>query len=108
MTDLFYRPIKNADVVLPHDHKLFTLEDESKAMVLTACKAAFNRDGSYIIRLYNTTSEQVNFALKLFRAPKSVCEVDLGENTVADLRAVRGKVELSAAPKQIVTIKVNF
>lgn len=108
MTDLFYRPIKNADVVLPHDHKLFTLEDENKAMVLTACKAAFNRDGSFIIRLYNTTSEQVNFALKLFRAPKSVCEVDLGENTVADLRAVRGKVELSAAPKQIVTIKVNF
>ncbi len=108
MTDFFYRPLKNADVVLPHEHKLLALEDESQAMMLSACKASHDRDGSFIIRLYNTTSESVDFALKLFRAPKSVCEVDLAENRVADLSAVRGKVALHAEPKQIVTVKVKF
>ena len=108
MTDFFYRPLENADVVLPHEHKLFTLEDDKGAMVLTACKATHNRDGGYIIRLYNTTSESVEFAIKLFRAPKSVCEVDLAENKVADLGAMRGKVALTAAPKQIVTLRVEF
>lgn len=108
MTDFFYRPLENADVVLPHEHKLFALEDASAAMVLTACKATHNRDGGLILRLYNTTSESVDFAIKLFRAPRSVCEVDLAENVTADLAATRGRVELHAAPKQIVTIKVSF
>ena len=108
MTDFFYRPLERPDVVLPHEHKLFALEDGAQAMVLTACKATHNRDGAFILRLYNTTGKDVDFAIKLFRAPASVSLVDLAENEVAPLRAVRGKVELSASPKEIVTLKVTF
>lgn len=108
MNETFYRPIANAHVVLPHEHKLFTVEDEAQAMVLTACKATHSRDGAFILRLYNTTNKEVDFAIKLFRAPKSVCEVNLAEDKVADLTAVRGKVTLHAAPKQIVTVRVEF
>lgn len=108
MTDLFYRPLEHADAVLPHEHKLFTLEDEKNAMVLTACKATHNRDGGFILRFYNSMSESTDFALKFFRTPKHVCEVNLAEDRVADLAAVRGKVALHAVPKQIVTIRVEF
>jgi alpha-mannosidase len=108
MNETFYRPIANAHVVLPHEHKLFALEDEAQAMVLTACKATHNRDGAFILRLYNTTDKETDFAIKLFRAPKSVCEVNLAEDKVADRSAVRGKVALHALPKQIVTVRVEF
>ena len=110
MPDLFYRPLEQADVVLPRDFKLFRITDETvkNAMILSACKGAEARDGSHIIRLYNSTSKPIDFKLSFGRAVKSVEEVDLAEKTVGALSARRGIVALHAAPKQIITLRVVF
>jgi len=110
MPDIFYRPLEKADVVLPLDFKLFRVADETvkDAMILSACKGAEARDGSHIIRLYNSTSGAIDFKLIFGRAVKSVEEVNLAEQPIAALKANRGTVALTAAPKQIMTLRVIF
>jgi alpha-mannosidase len=77
-------------------------------MILSACKGAEARDGSHIIRLYNSTSKPIDFKLNFGRAVQSVEEVNLAEKTVGTLSARRGIVALHAAPKQIITLRVVF
>jgi alpha-mannosidase len=110
MPDLFYRPLEYADVVLPRDFTLFRITDETvkNAMILSACKGAEAMDGSYIIRLYNSTSKPIDFKLRFGRKVTSLCEVDLAERTVKELSAPRKTAELSVAPKQILTLRVEF
>ena len=110
MPDLFYRPLEYAEVVLPRDFKLFRIADETvkNAMILSACKGAEARDGSHIVRLYNSTSQTVDFKLVFGRRVKAVEEVNLAEKPVASLRTIRGAVALTAAPKQIITLRVVF
>jgi alpha-mannosidase len=110
MPDLFYRPLEYAEVVLPREFKLFRMTDETvkNAMILSACKGAEARDGSHIIRLYNSTSEKVDFKLSFGRRVRSIEEVNLAEKPVATLTAPRGTVALTAAPKQIITLRVVF
>jgi alpha-mannosidase len=110
MPDLFYRPLEYSEVVLPRDFTLFHITDETvkNAMILSACKGAEARDGSHIIRLYNSTSKPVDFKLRFGRKVTSLEEVNLAEQKVADLSAPRKTVELSVAPKQILTLRVRF
>lgn len=110
MPDLFYRPLEYADVVLPRDFTLFRITDETvkNAMILSACKGAEAMDGSYIIRLYNSTSKPVDFKLRFGRKVTSLREVDLAERTMKELSAPRKTAELSVAPKQILTLRVEF
>jgi alpha-mannosidase len=110
MPDLFYRPLERAEIVLPLDFKLFRLTEESVpgAMILAACKGAEAQDGSHIIRLYNSTSKTVDFKLAFGRAVRLVQEVNLAEEPVAALKSTRGTVALTAAPKQILTLRVVF
>jgi alpha-mannosidase len=77
-------------------------------MILSACKGAEARDGSHIIRLYNSTSQTVDFKLVFGRRVKAVEEVNLAEKPVAACKAIRGAVNLTAAPKQIITLRVVF
>ena len=77
-------------------------------MILSACKGAEARDGSHVIRLYNSTSEKVDFKLIFGRAVQSVEEINLAEQPVAAIKAPRGTVALTAAPKQIITLRVIF
>ena len=77
-------------------------------MILSACKGAEARDGSHIIRLYNSTSQKIDFNLVFGKRVKEIEEVDLAEKPVAKLKATRGTVALAAAPKQIITLRVVF
>ncbi len=110
MPDLFYRPLERAEIVLPHEHTLFRIADESVkgAMILSACKGADNMDGSSILRLYNSTSKTVDFKLRFAGKVTSVESVTLAEKPIDTLNAPRGVVTLCAAPKEIITLRVRF
>ncbi len=110
MPDLFYRPLARAEIVLPHTYQLFRITDETvkNAMILSACKGAESMDGTYMIRLYNSTSENIDFKLR-FPAPiKKAQEATLAEAPIRELSAPRGVISLSALPKQILTLKISF
>ncbi len=110
MPDLFYRPLERAEIVLPQEYRLFRIADESvpHAMILSACKGAEAMDGSYILRLYNSTSSTVDFKLRFASPVKSVERVLLTETPIETLAAPRGTVSLNAAAKEIVTLRVVF
>ena len=110
MPDLFYRPLKNADVTVPNELTLFRILNEEipGAMIVSAIKGAEAMDGTQIIRLYNSTSKPVSFALKFFAPLSFAEEVTLREEKIARVaNSGRGMVHLHAAPKQIVTVRVK-
>jgi len=74
--------------------------------MLSAFKGAENGNG-LIIRLYNTTSESVDFELKLDFKIKEAYLCDLSEDEKERLTVSKGgKIALKALPKQIITVKV--
>ena len=109
MPDLFYRPIKNADKVLPVSGTMLKLEDETipSAMIVTALKEAESGLGT-VVRMYNSTSETVEF--KVSRPMKGILtakEISLLEDDVIrDIPVCRecGKIRLTAKPKEIITL----
>ncbi len=110
MPDLFYRPIENADIVVPHEFTLLRIVDEDipGAMIVSAFKGSEAMDGSQIIRMYNSTSKPISFALEFF-APLSLAEeVTLSEEKISEVAGSGTKtLHLKSAPKQIVTVRIK-
>ena len=105
--DIYYRPLEHAEIVLPLEKTAFKLtQNRENAMILSAFKGAKNGNGQ-IIRLYNTTSESVDFELKLEYKIKKAWLCDLSEDEKERLTVSKGgKIALKALPKQIITVKV--
>ena len=75
-------------------------------MMLSAYKGAEDGTGQ-IIRMYNTTSESVEFSLKIKYKIRSAWLCDLCEREKQNLKVSRGgKIVIKALPKQIVTVKL--
>ncbi|MCQ2430718.1 MAG: glycosyl hydrolase-related protein [Clostridia bacterium] len=109
LPDLFFRPLEHADRVVPRADVLFRLVGESVpgAMVLSACKGAEARDGSLILRFYNSTSKPVTFGLRFTDRIRGAWQTNLREIPTALLTVTRGHaLSLSAAPKEIITVKI--
>lgn len=110
MPDLFYRPIPHPEIVVPAEQTYFKLKSSRKnAMVLSAFKGAENGDGSLILRFFNVTSSPVDFTLTFTGKLASAVLARLDETEVGD-SVLRGAhtVDLTAKPKEIVTLKVRF
>ncbi len=106
--ELYYRPLENADIVVPRRYSIFSIEQSMpNAMMLSAIKGAEDGAGQ-IIRLYNTTSESVGFSLKFTAKIKKASRATLGEEFISDIKVERGhRLVLSAKPKEIVTLRVT-
>lgn len=107
VSDIYYRPLERSEIVLPLEKTAFKLTRNGKnAMMLSAFKASEDGKGQ-IIRLYNTTSESVDFELKLEYKIGKAWLCDLGEEELEPLKITRGgRISLTARPKQIITVKV--
>ena len=105
--DIYYRPLERANVVVPLEKTAFELtQNRENAMLLSAFKGAEDGSGQ-IIRLYNTTSESVEFSLKLGYKVKEAWICDLSEVERQSLDVSKsGKMSFRAQPKQIITVKV--
>ena len=106
MPDIFYRPLENADVVLPLD-KTFLKTEQSidGAMILSAFKGGDDGEG-IVVRWYNHTSKPVDFTATIGERFKKAFAVSLGEEKLNELTLKAGKtVSLHAGPKEIVTVK---
>ncbi|MBQ7728286.1 MAG: hypothetical protein IJT60_06915 [Clostridia bacterium] len=110
MPDIFYRPIPNAKITLPHEMQyLRVTQSVPNAMILSACKGS-EKGGSFIYRFYNSTSENVDFQVAFPMPIRSAAKVTLGERFLEGLTPESGgnKLSFKAAPKEIVTFEVAF
>lgn len=105
--DIFYRPLERPEIKLPFEFSPFTImQDKANALMLSAFKGAEDGSGQ-IIRLYNTTSQSVKFAIKLGYKANAAYVCNLEENEIEKKLISRaGIISLSADPKQIITVKV--
>ncbi len=103
----FYRPLERPEIIVPLENTIFEISQSSEnAMMLSAYKGAEDGTGQ-IIRMYNTTSESVEFSLKIKYKVKSAWLCDLCEREKQNLKVSRGgKIVIKALPKQIVTVKL--
>lgn len=109
MPDIFTRPLPHAEIKVPHDMTALKIESSiPEAMILSAFKGAEERDGSYIVRLYNTTSEEVDCTLT-FAAKLSSAALALLNETETEALPIRRAhtVSIHALPKQIVTLRIR-
>lgn len=109
MPGLFYRPIPNARVMLPHEMQyMYVSQSTPNAMILSAVKGS-ERGGSFVYRFYNSTSQPVDFQVSLPRGIEEAYNISLGENRLQAL-SVEGSNKLSfhAAPKEIVSFEVVY
>ena len=105
MPDLFYRPIERADKTLPVSGTFVKVESADNAVVVTAVKQAQSGEG-YIVRLYNTTSDDIDLTLTspLFGVRSAQIVSMLEDNVFEDVKVCCGKVKLTAKPKEIITL----
>lgn len=109
MPDLFYRPLENPDAKIPADMRFIALESSiPDAMIISALKKS--EDGkSYILRMFNSLSEKVGFSVTLPSAVRNAYSAGLNESAVSELEITDGsRIELSALPKEIVTIRFDI
>jgi len=108
MPDLFYRPIPNADKIMPSALDFVKItEDKPGSIVLSAVKKA--EDGSgLIVRVYNSTSEKADFALEFGMNIAGAESVMLNESAEYTLEIKDKCIALSAKPKEIISVKVAF
>ena len=108
MPDLFYRPIPNADKVMPEALDFVKItEAVPGSIVLSAIKKA--EDGSgLIVRVYNSTSDAVNFSLDFGADISGAQSVMLNESAECALEISKNSIALSAKPKEIISVKVTF
>ncbi len=107
MPDLFYRPMPYADVIVPLDGTLFTMDNQN--LILTAMKGSEAMDGCQILRFYNSTSDAQTCKIRFTGRVTLAEETDLRERTLRSLTVVRGhEITVEAAPKQIVTLKIQM
>ena len=109
ISDIFYRPLENEENALPTSLTLLKLSSSiPDAMIVSAIKMAENGSGM-IVRLYNSTSEEVSFTLETSRPIRSAGKAMLNEDVVLPLTPDSTKVlSLNARPKEIVTIKLSI
>ncbi len=107
--DIFYRPLENAHRVLAPAARFLTLTSKVKdAMILSALKGAEDGRG-LIVRVFNSTSEEMPFTATFPREIASADLVNLNEEYVDFLAVENGHgVSLTAKPKQIVTLRIVF
>ena len=105
--DIFYRPLEHPEVVVPLEKTFLRLEQSRPcAMMLSAFKGAEDAEGQ-VIRLYNTTSDSVELSLAVGYAIKKAYLCTLDEQNVKDVPLTSaGRLMLTAAPKEIITVRV--
>jgi alpha-mannosidase len=105
--DIYYRPIPHPEISLPLEKTAIKLtQNRENAMMLSAFKGA-NKGKGQIIRLYNTTSVNVEFSIKPGFKVMEAFLCDLSEAEKEKLTLSRaGTISLKALPKQIITVKV--
>ncbi len=111
MPDIFYRPMPREEIVIRREESLLTVTDETVkgAMILAATKGAENMDGTLIVRLYNSTSKEIDFKVKFGHKVEWVKTTTLAEQDIAPLKVVGGNaVSYTAKPKEIVTLRVKM
>ena len=103
----FHRPMEKPEIVLPLEARAFELtQDLPNAMILSAYKGSEDGEGQ-IIRLYNSTSETVDFKIKTGYKISYAYLTSLNEQILSELPVTGGKrISLTAKPKQIITLKV--
>lgn len=105
MPDIFYRPLENADKALSASLRFFTLESApADVMIVSAIKAAEDGNG-LVLRLFNSSSERVSFKAGIAAFAFEVYTADLAENIIEKIDVNDGKAALTAAPKEIVTLR---
>ena len=105
-TPEFFFRAKKQKVLLPSEATFFTLEDTSGAIILSAVKQS-EHDNRTILRVYNTTTHLVSFAIRLAH-PGQVFRSDLRESIGFLLPQPEcGKVVLQAKPKEIITLSIE-
>ncbi len=104
----YYRPLERADKVMPEKLSFVSVESQMPgAMVITATKKAENGQG-VIVRLFNTTSEPVDFSLCCAMEARQAEICNLNEQFVSICnRATDGVVILHAKPKEIITLRLR-
>ncbi|MBQ7336991.1 MAG: hypothetical protein IJW40_00900 [Clostridia bacterium] len=111
MPDIFYRPMPRADIVVRREEKLLSVTDETipGAMVVAATKGAENMDSTLIVRLYNSTSKEIDFKVKFGHKLAWVKTTSLAEEDIAPLALSGGNtISYKALPKEIVTLRVKM
>lgn len=111
MPDIFYRPMPRADIVVDREEKLLSVANETLpgAMIVTATKGAENMDGTLIVRLYNSTSQNIDFTLKFGHRLAWVKTTSLAEKDLCEQRLVGGNaVACHATAKEILTFRVKM
>lgn len=93
----------------PGPRRASFLQIEPQALQLSACKAAEDEAGVYVVRLYNPTPEPLEGRLRFARPPRVVRLANLDE---APGRALPleadGAIRLQAGAKEIVTLLVRW
>lgn len=103
----FYRPLEHPEVTLPFIKTFLKLNQKRpNAIMLSTYKGAENGEGQ-IIRLYNTTSELIEFSVIFGYKIKAAFLCNLDEKNEKSIPLTRAnKLTLKALPKQIITIRV--
>ena len=111
MPDIFYRPMPREELVIRREEQLLSVIDETVkgAMIVAATKGAENMDGTLIVRLYNSTSKEIDFKAKFGHKLAWVKTTSLAEEDIAPV-AVKGgnTISYTAKPKEIVTFRVKM
>lgn len=108
MPDLFYRPLENADIVLPAAMTFVRLTSSpANAMVLSAVKRT--EDGkSVLVRFYNSASAETAWTLETDFAFGKAESAMLNEDAIAVLPVTDGRITGTAAAKEIVTVRITL
>lgn len=105
INETFYREKPNADIVLPHELKLFDIKGGN--VVVSAVKKCENSDG-IVIRLYNISSDESEFEFTYFKPLKQAHKLDMKEEAVSELLFTGNKLDtIRLKPKEIYTILVK-
>lgn len=107
MPDLFYRPLENADKIMPDAIDFVKIVSEDDRIILSALKKCEDGTG-YIVRVYNSTSEKTDFALEFGADVKKAENAMLSEEATGEIAADGNCIKLTAAAKEIVTVKITF
>lgn len=105
ITEIFYREKPNANIVLPHDLKLFDVK--GKGIVVSAVKKCENGDGA-VIRLYNSSSQESEFEFTYFKPLKQAVKLNMREEADVELNFKENSIDpITIKPKEIYTLTIK-
>jgi alpha-mannosidase len=82
------------------------LDIDPGILQMSACKQAADGNG-WILRLYNPTPERISGTITIPSVLRSASLVSLEENHIAELSIQEGKIAVDAAPKKIISLRLN-